>query len=149
MTFQTVPLNNLALLKRSNVPIAPPLVAPQTPPRLHISLLSERVSGSYLRSTHADDAVDAATGIVEEGHSDGVLAGRQPVAFGGWVDLEDMSSGAEDGLFPSKRQDGKNRKVQVILRHVKKNKTDFTDWFTNMKIMAEMFLMLGCCLMVI
>lgn len=58
--------------------------------------------GSHLSPTHADDAVDAAAGIVEEGHGDGVLAGRQPVAFGGRVDLEDMSSGAEDGLLSLK-----------------------------------------------
>lgn len=33
-----------------------------------------------------------------------MLAGWQPVAFGGRVDLEDVSSGAEDGLLPGKRQ---------------------------------------------
>ena len=62
------------------------------------------VSDSYFGPTHADDAVDAAAGIVEEGHGDGVLAGRQPVAFGGRVNLEDMSSGAEDGLLPLKKK---------------------------------------------
>lgn len=55
---------------------------------------------SHLSAAHADDAVDAAAGIVEEGHGDGVFAGWQPIAFGGRVDLEDMSSGAEDGLLP-------------------------------------------------
>lgn len=58
--------------------------------------------GSHLSATHADDAVDAAAGIVEEGHGDGVFAGGQPVAFGGRVDLEDVSSGTEDGLLPLK-----------------------------------------------
>lgn len=60
------------------------------------------VVGSHLSPAHADDAVDVAAGIIEEGHSDGVFAGWQPVAFGGRVDLEDMSSGAEDGLLPLK-----------------------------------------------
>lgn len=59
---------------------------------------------SHLCPAHADDAVHVAASIVEEGHGDGVLAGRQPVALGGRVDLEDMSSGAEDGLLPVKEQ---------------------------------------------
>lgn len=59
--------------------------------------------GAHLCATHADDAVDAAAGIVEERHGDGVFAGRQPVAFGGRVDLKDMSFGAEDGLLPVKK----------------------------------------------
>lgn len=33
-----------------------------------------------------------------------MFASRQPVAFGGRVDLKDVSSGAEDGLFPSKQK---------------------------------------------
>lgn len=67
----------------------------------------------HLSATHADDAVDAATGIVEEGHGDCMFAGRQPVAFGGWVNLEDMSSGAEDGLLPLKE---KQKKHNILLR---------------------------------
>lgn len=58
--------------------------------------------GTHLSATHADDAVDAAASIVEEGHGDGMFAGWQPVAFGGRVNLEDVSSGAEDGLLPLK-----------------------------------------------
>lgn len=58
----------------------------------------------HLGPAHADDAVDIAAGIVEEGHGDSVFAGRQPVAFGGRVDLEDMSFGAEDGLLPLKQK---------------------------------------------
>lgn len=58
--------------------------------------------GFHLGAAHADDAVDVAAVIVEEGHGDGVFAGRQPVALGGRVDLEDVSSGTEDGLLPSK-----------------------------------------------
>lgn len=60
------------------------------------------LSSFHLSASYADDAVDAATGIVEEGHGDCVLAGRQPVALGSWINLEDMSSGAEDGLLPLK-----------------------------------------------
>lgn len=59
-------------------------------------------SNTHLGAAHADDAVDAAAGIVEERHGDGMFASWQPVAFGGRVDLEDMSSGAEDGLLPLK-----------------------------------------------
>lgn len=60
--------------------------------------------GFYLSPAHADDAVDAAVCIIEEGHGDRMFASRQPVAFGGRVDLKDVSSGAEDGLFPSKQK---------------------------------------------
>lgn len=71
--------------------------------------------GSHLSPAHADDAVDAAAGIVEEGHGDGVFAGWQPVAFGGRVDLEDMSSGAEDGLLPLKTHNNKTQHINWIL----------------------------------
>lgn len=54
----------------------------------------------HLGAAHADDAVHVAVGIVEEGHVDGVFAGRDPVPLGGGVDLEDVSPGAEDGLLP-------------------------------------------------
>lgn len=60
--------------------------------------------GSYLSSAHTDDAIHIARGIIKEGHSDGMFAGRQPIAFGGRVDLEDMSSGTEDGLLPLKQK---------------------------------------------
>lgn len=68
---------------------------------------------SHLSPTHTDDAVDAAACIVEEGHGDGVFARRQPVAFGGRVNLENMSSGAEDRLLP--------------LKHNKADKLDVTE----------------------
>lgn len=61
------------------------------------------VLGSDLSPTHTDDAVHAAAGVIEEGHGDSMFAGREPVAFGGRVDLEDMSSNAKDGLFPLKK----------------------------------------------
>lgn len=63
------------------------------------------VLGSHLSPAHTDDAVHAAACIIEEGHSDSMLAGWQPVTFGRRVDLEDMGSGAEDGLLPLKNRD--------------------------------------------
>lgn len=73
-----------------------------------------------------------------------MFAGWQPVALGGWVDLEDMSSGAEDGLFPSEKRhkmakvrEKVSKKLQVILYHIKKTQNStFTDEFTN--TMAQM-----------
>lgn len=62
---------------------------------------SDVTPNTHLCAPHTDDPVDVASGVVEEGNRDGVFAGRQPVAFGGRVDLEDMSSGAEDGLLPA------------------------------------------------
>jgi len=56
----------------------------------------------YLGAPHADDPVHIACGIVEVGDSQGVLAGGDPVPFGGRVDLEDMGPGAEDGLLPAR-----------------------------------------------
>lgn len=59
-------------------------------------------AGSHLSATDTDDAVHAAASIIEEGHGDGMFAGWQPVSFGCRVNLEDMSSGTEDGLLPLK-----------------------------------------------
>lgn len=56
---------------------------------------------AHLGPAHADDAVGVSVGVVEEGDGDRMLAGRDPVAFGGGIDLEHMSSSAEDGLFPA------------------------------------------------
>lgn len=44
-----------------------------------------------------------------------MFAGRQPVAFGGRVDLEDMSSGAEDGLLPLKHTATTHKKKNIVL----------------------------------
>uniref|UniRef100_A0A667YUQ1 Uncharacterized protein n=1 Tax=Myripristis murdjan TaxID=586833 RepID=A0A667YUQ1_9TELE len=60
----------------------------------------------------------APVGIIEKGHGDGVFAGRQPVPLGGWVDLEDMSSGAEDGLLPSMKK-MKKKEVSSLLNIAK------------------------------
>ena len=57
-------------------------------------------STSHLGPAHTDDAVHVAVGVVEEGHGDGMLAGRDPVPLGARVDLEHMGPGAEERLLP-------------------------------------------------
>lgn len=59
-------------------------------------------SAPYLGAPHADDPVHVACGIVEIGDSQSVLAGRDPVPFGGRVDLENMGPRAEDWLLPTR-----------------------------------------------
>lgn len=72
-------------------------------PLLWPPLPSERPGPApHLGAAHADDAVDVACGIVEVGDGQGVLAGRDPVPFGGRVDLEHVGPGAEDGLLPAR-----------------------------------------------
>lgn len=55
---------------------------------------------THLGPADTDDAVDVAVGIIEEGHVDGMFAGRDPVPLGGGVDLEHVGPGAEDRLLP-------------------------------------------------
>lgn len=55
---------------------------------------------TYLGSIHADNAVAVACAVVKIGDSDSLLAGRDPVLLGGWVDLEDMGPGGVDRLLP-------------------------------------------------
>lgn len=57
---------------------------------------------SDLWPVHTDDAKAVACAIIEIGDCNGLFAGRNPVLLGGGVDLEDMSSGGEDGLLPDK-----------------------------------------------
>lgn len=47
---------------------------------------------AHLGPAHADDAVRMPVGIIKERNGDRVLAGRNPVAFGGGIDLEHVSS---------------------------------------------------------
>lgn len=61
------------------------------------------MGASHLGAAHADDAIDVPIGIVEEGHGDSMLAGGDPVPLGGWVNLEDMRPGTENGLLPGER----------------------------------------------
>lgn len=58
---------------------------------------------THLRSIHADDAVAVPCAVVKIGDSDSLLAGRNPVLLGGWVDLEDMSPGSVDRLLPGEQ----------------------------------------------
>lgn len=60
-----------------------------------------------LGPAHADDAVDVAVGIVEEGNGDGMFAGGDPVPLGGGVDLENMGPGSEDRLLPGRGNTGR------------------------------------------
>lgn len=60
----------------------------------------------YLGAPHADDPVHVACGIVEIGDSQGVLAGGDPVPFGGGIDLENVGPGAEDWLLPARETNG-------------------------------------------
>lgn len=66
-----------------------------------------------LGSVQADDAVDIASAVIEVGHGDGVLAGGDPVLFGVGVDLEDVRSGAEDGLLSVEADRGNNKSIIV------------------------------------
>ena len=74
---------------------------PCLPDHLLPLLLGMDPSYIYLGSIYADDPVGAPGAIEEERHGDGLLAGRQPVLLGDRVNLEDMSPGCEDRLFPS------------------------------------------------
>lgn len=69
---------------------------------------------SHLGASHADNTVDIAGGIVEVGDCQCVLASRDPVPLGGWIDLEDMGPGAEDRLFPAV---GRGGGVEKMMEH--------------------------------
>lgn len=93
---------------------------------------------THFSSTHTDDAVHVAVGIIEERHRDGVLASRYPVPLGGGVDLEHMGAGTEDRLF-SARQD--TRTVRVWKKYIWKN-TSFCRssnvWMTRHTLRSSM-----------
>lgn len=55
---------------------------------------------TYLWAIQTDYPVDISCAVIEVGHSNSMLAGGNPVFLSVRVNLEDMSSGAEDGLFP-------------------------------------------------
>lgn len=50
---------------------------------------------SHLSAPDADDAIHTPASIKEEGDCDGVFAGRNPISFSVWVNLEDVSLHAE------------------------------------------------------
>lgn len=62
------------------------------------------LAGQYLGPINADDSIAAPGDIVEVGNGDGLLARRDPVLLGAGVNLEDVRSGGEDGLFSATGQ---------------------------------------------
>lgn len=68
--------------------------------------LERRRAGWYLSSIHTDDPIAVPGDIVEVGNGDRLLARRHPVLLGGGVNLEDMCSGGEDGLFSGRQEMG-------------------------------------------
>lgn len=63
-------------------------------------------AGLYLGSVHTDDPIAVPRDIVEVGDGDRLLACRHPVLLGAGVDLEDVCSGGEDGLFSARGETG-------------------------------------------
>lgn len=57
------------------------------------------LAGQYLCSINTDDPIAVPGDIVEVGNTDGLLARGHPVLLGAGVNLEDVRSGGEDGLF--------------------------------------------------
>lgn len=66
--------------------------------------MSDGLSGQYLGSVNTDDSIAVPGDIVEIGNSDGLLARGHPVLLGAGVNLEDVRSGGEDGLFSATGQ---------------------------------------------
>ena len=60
----------------------------------------------YLGSIHTDDPIAVPCDIVEVGDCDGLLARRHPVLLGAGVNLENVGSGGEDGLFSARGEMG-------------------------------------------
>ena len=58
----------------------------------------------YLGSIHADNAVAVTCAVVKIGDCDSLLAGRNPVLLGGWVDLEDVGPGGVNWLLPGEQR---------------------------------------------
>lgn len=86
---------------------------------------------SDLGSIQADDAVDVASAVVEVRHGDGVLAGGDPVLFGVGVDLEDVGSGAEDGLLSGET---KPQSIRIKASNQEKNRSGcWSAWHRMMK----------------
>lgn len=59
---------------------------------------------THLGCIDADDAVAVTCAVVKIGDGDSLLAGRDPVLLGGWVDLEDMGPGGVDRLLPEEER---------------------------------------------
>lgn len=96
---------------------------------LAVPHLSHRsTAGSYLGSIHTDNPIAVPRAVIEVGNSNGLLACRNPVLLRAGVNLEDMGSGGEDGLFSGIGRDRRNgcmslRKVKcpsspALTRHI-------------------------------
>lgn len=59
---------------------------------------------TYLGSIHTDYAVAVTCAVIKIGDGDSLLAGRNPVLLGGWVDLEDVGPGGVDRLLPGEQR---------------------------------------------
>lgn len=85
-------------------------------------------AASYLGSIHTDNPIAVSRAVIEVGNSYSLLACRNPVLLRAGVNLEDMGSGGEDGLFSGIGRDRRNgcmslRKVKcpgspALTRHV-------------------------------
>lgn len=66
----------------------------------HLSTQEHQVPpASYLGSIHTDNPIAVPRAVIEVGNSNSLLACRNPVLLRAGVNLEDMGSGGEDGLF--------------------------------------------------
>lgn len=65
-------------------------------------------AGSYLGSIHTDNPIAVSRAVIEVGNSNSLLACRNPVLLRAGVNLEDMGSGGEDGLFSGIGRDRRN-----------------------------------------
>lgn len=69
---------------------------------------TRRAPRSYLGSIHTDNPIAVSGAVIEVGNSDSLLACRNPVLLRAGVNLEDMGSGGEDGLFSGIGRDRRN-----------------------------------------
>lgn len=65
-------------------------------------------SASYLGSIHTDNPIAVSRAVIEVGNSYSLLACGDPVLLRAGVNLEDMGSGGEDGLFSGIGRDRRN-----------------------------------------
>lgn len=71
---------------------------------------------TYLGSIDTDNAVAVTRAVIKIGDSDSLLAGRNPVLLGSWVDLEDMGPGGVDRLLPEEQKTEQRDDIRGQLR---------------------------------
>lgn len=71
---------------------------------------------TYLGSIDTDNAVAVTRAVIKIGDSDSLLAGRNPVLLGSWVDLEDMGPGGVDRLLPEEQKTEQRDDIRGRLR---------------------------------